>query len=542
MHPNAERLLEEFHGTWRYRWQALLVAWVVAVLGWSVAIFWRDVYRANARVFVDASSALRPVLQGLAVTQDVDAQLNFVRQSLLSTRILNKIATDTGLVNDELDKAKLARVLEDMAGRVVITVRSGSDFGNEGRETSGTVYGITYRDRMRTRALSVVEALVNTLVEDTLGGKREGSEEAQKFLQSQIREYEQRLSEAEQKLADFKKRNVGVMPTDQGGYFTRLQNELDAVKAGESALTVALSRRDEIERQLHGESAVTAAAATSQTGGNAAATAGGDTLSRIRETQAKLDELLLRFTAEHPDVIATRDTLEELKQRRTSELQAMRQGNADAIADSGASANPVYQSIQLALNQANLEVTTVRRQLEDHRARVTELRKALNTMPEVEAEYGQLNRDYDVNKTQFTALLVQLQKAKLGQDAESSGSLRFEVIEPPNAEFRAVPPSRTLLLGVVLLAAGGVGVGLAFLRHKLNPVYWSPITLASATGVGVLGVVSSAYPSSTGGGSRRDLLWCCVAAVGLTIVAVVLIRISLLGLIHLPPNVGIGRA
>jgi polysaccharide chain length determinant protein (PEP-CTERM system associated) len=540
VYTQAQKVLEELQGTWRYRWQALTVAWVVAVLGWSVAVLWRDVYRANARVFVDTGSALKPVLQGLAVAQDVDAQLNFVRQSLLSTPVLNKIAADTGLLTADMGTVRRARVIEDMAGRVVIYVHSGSDLGNEGREASGIVYGITYRDRVRARALSVVESLLHTLIEDTLGNKREGSQEAQKFLESQIREYERRLSAAEQRLADFKKQNVGVMPTDQGGYFTRLQNELDAVKTGESALTVAISRRDEIKRQLYGESAVTSSAASPPSGGPGTA-GGGDTLSRMRETQAKLDELLLRFTDEHPDVIAAREALEELKRRRNAEVDAMRQGDADAVANSGAGANPVYQSIQLALNQADLEVATLRRQLDDHRARVAELRKALNTMPQVEAEFGQLNRDYDVNKTQFTALLVQLQKAKLGQDAETNGSLRFEVIEPPNADFRAVQPSRTMLLGVILLVALAAGVGVAFLRHKLNPVFWSPVALAGGTSVGVLGVVSSAFPASLGVRGRKDLLLYSLTAASLVLVAVGLVRISQLHLITLPAGLGIGR-
>jgi len=539
MQVHAEKLLEELLGSWRYRWSALILAWIVGVLGWGVAVFWCDVYRANARVFVDTGTALTPVLQGLAVNQDVDAQLNFVRQSLLGTPVLNKIATDTGMVTVNMDAVRRAKILESMAERVVISVRSGSDLGNEGRETSGIVYRIAYRDRVRARALTVVQALVSRLIEDTLGGKRLGSEEAQKFLESQIREYELRLSTAEQRLADFKRENVGIMPTDQGGYFTRLQNEVDAVKTGKSELTVAMSRRDEIQRQLRGESAMSAAVPA--VAGASGTLSGGDTLSRIRETQAKLDELLLRFTDEHPDVIATRQTLEELKRRRSAEIEGLRQGDANAVADSGASANPVYQSIQLAFNQAKVEVASLQRQLDDHRARVAELRKALNTMPQVEAQYGQLNRDYDVNKTQFTALLVQMQKAKLGQDAESDGSLRFEVIEPPNADFQAVPPSRTMLIGAVLVAALGIGIGLAFLRHKFNPVFWSPINLASTTGVGVLGVVSPAFPESSGVSARRDLLWCTAMAAGLVLLAMALLWISHLGLITVPPGVGLGR-
>ena len=80
----------------------------------------------------------------------------------------------------------------------------------------------------------MVDTLLNTFVEQTLGGKREGSEHAQQFLETQIKDYEQRLSEAEDKLAAFKKKNVGLMPSEQGGYFAQLQKETDAAKKAEN--------------------------------------------------------------------------------------------------------------------------------------------------------------------------------------------------------------------------------------------------------------------------------------------------------------------
>jgi hypothetical protein len=115
----------------------------------------------------------------------------------------------------------------------------------------------------------------------------------------------------------------------------------------------------------------------------------------------------------------------------------------------------VYQSIQLSLNQTDVEIASLRRQLGDHQSRVADLRRALDTMPKVEAEYAQLNRDYDVNKTQYTALLTQLEKAKLGQEADTNGSVRFEIVEPPNAEYKPVSPHRNLLVLAVL----GSGLG-----------------------------------------------------------------------------------
>ena len=87
---------------------------------------------------------------------------------------------------------------------------------------------------------------------------------------------------AEDKLATFKKKNVGLMPSEQGGYFAQLQTETDAEKKAEIDLSVALSRREELVKQLHGDEAVSAA------GGGLPAVgpngvAGGDTLSRIQE-------------------------------------------------------------------------------------------------------------------------------------------------------------------------------------------------------------------------------------------------------------------
>src|SRR6202035_4745517 len=107
---------------------------------------------------------------------------------------------------------------------------------------------------------------------------------------------ETRLRAAEDKLADFKKANVGAMPTEQGGYFARLQTEMDAVKSAHTALSVAMSRRDELDRQLRGESALATATSPAGAGVPGAPAAAGDTAGRIRETQAHLDELLLNYT------------------------------------------------------------------------------------------------------------------------------------------------------------------------------------------------------------------------------------------------------
>jgi polysaccharide chain length determinant protein (PEP-CTERM system associated) len=299
-------------------------------------------------------------------------------------------------------------------------------------------------------------------------------------------------------LAAFKKRNVGLMPSDQGGYFAQLQSEVDAAKKAETDLSIAMSRREELAKQLHGDSVVSAAGTTPAIG----AGGGNDTLSRIQETQAKLDELLLKYTDKHPDVIATRATLDELKKRRAAELESLRRGDASAVASSGAGNNPVYQSMQLELNKVDVEIAALRRELAQHQETVADLRQRLNSAPQVEAEYQQLNRDYDVNKAQYTALLESYQKARLGERADNAGSVRFEIVLPPTSPVTPSWPKRSMLLAVIWLAALCTGAGAAYGLHAMKPIVSSIHSIHQLTGYPLLGVVSVAFPSA-----QRKRFW-----------------------------------
>jgi polysaccharide chain length determinant protein (PEP-CTERM system associated) len=526
--PLVEYILDEVRGAWRFRWTALVAAAAVAIVGWVVVFALPDRYQAMTSVFVDKRTALQPALQGQVVEQDVDAQLNFVRQSLLAGPQLLRVARATGLVPEGTDPRRQDQLLADLSKRVAIDVRSASGREEE-RNSAGSIYTVVYEDGNRARSLRVAKILLDMLVNDTLGAKRAGSQNAQQFLEAQIADYEKRLRTAEDRLAAFKSRHMGLMPTEQGGYFAQLQKESDAVADVKTKLAEAESRRAALTRQLHGDVAVAAAGPLPGAPGGAGGTAGSDTLSRIAEAQAHLDELLLKYTDRHPDVIAARQTLEELKQRRTAEVESLRHGDASAVAASRASSNPVYQSIQLALNQVDVDIADFNVELQQHQSKVTELRRYLDTAPQVEAEFAQLNRDYDVNKAQYTALLADLQKARLGEQADTAGSVRFEIVQPPTADFRPVWPPRLLMLAEVLVAALAAGAALAYGLHYLQPVVSSAGALAQLSGVPVLGLVGVAFPDRERRALRRDILRLSLALGCLIVAFAVALGISRAG-------------
>jgi polysaccharide chain length determinant protein (PEP-CTERM system associated) len=474
----------------RYRWIAFAVAWGVCLLAWPVILTMPNKFEAHTRVYVDPSTALKPVIQGLAIEQDINAELNLVRQSMLSRPNLQKIIKEAGLAPQPLWPAAEARLLNDLSQRIDIEVVTQPVAGDN--PVPSKVYTISFDDNDRDRALKVVQNLLDSFMEGTLGGKRKDAEAARSFLQGQIKDYEAKLGDAEQRLAEFKKHNVGLVPGDQAGdYFTRLQTEIDAAKKSQTSLGIAITRRGALSEQLRGEAPVAASTLPSQGMGGANGARGGDTLSRIQDTQARLDDLLLRFTDKHPDVIALRQTLEDLKARRATELEALKRGDAGAAVSTGASSNPVYQSIQLQLNQADVEIAGLHGELADHNARIADLRRMVDTQPQVEAEFAKLNRDYAVNKAQYTALVDRLEKARLGGEAEETGSVRFDVIDPPTADPNPVSPKRSMLLGGTLLAAIAAGLGVAYLITLIKPVFHSGKQLAERTGITVLGVISA---------------------------------------------------
>lgn len=487
MDAMLQMVLQELRGAWRFRRYALGAAWAVCLAGWAFVFTIPESYEARARVFVDTRTALKPLLQGLAVDQDVDSQLNMVRQALLSRPNLQTVARETDLDLQVTTPAEREALIDDLTRRITITMEPKRD-----ETQTDALYNITYTNTARDKAVEVVSTLLNSFVEDTLGGKRSGAESAQQFLREQLASYETRLAEAESRLADFKKQNVGLVPGEQGDYFQRLQTEMQEVRRVEAALAVATSRRAELDRQLRGEIPFVQG---NDSGSNrtALSQSGSDTTTRIRETQARLDDLLLRFTDRHPEVIAAKENLAELDRRRSEELAALKRGDASAAALSGAGANPVYQSIQLALNQADSEIAALRGELNLHQRTVNEFRSVVDTVPEVEAQFARLNRDYDVTKAQYNALLDRLEKSRISEDAEETGSVKFEVIEPPSAKLQPVSPKRPLLLAGVLLAGLGVGGAIAYLLNQLRPVFMDGDTLEGMTGLPVLGVVSMTW-------------------------------------------------
>ena len=97
--------------------------------------------------------------------------------------------------------------------------------------------------------------------------KQRDSQDASKFIDEQIKANETKLTEAENRLKDFKLRNFGVSGTGNQDYFARISALSDEVSRLRIALSAAEDSREAIKRELAREEPLLPVAATAANAG-----------------------------------------------------------------------------------------------------------------------------------------------------------------------------------------------------------------------------------------------------------------------------------
>jgi len=504
-------IVSEIRGTWRYRWYTVFAAWAVCVVGWLLVLRMPDIYEARTQVFVDADSRLADVMNQVGATPGVGSQVFVVRQALLARPQLEYTAHATGLDKRATTVEEQEELIDDLLENIVVaTGRSG-----EGRR----LFTISFRDRDRAMAVSVVDTLLQTFVQDVLKLKDQGTEQATGYLQDQLEYYGELLSEAEQKLAQFKRQNVGLLPGESGGIFERLQIETIVLKDIRSNLQVELDGQIELRRQLAAEEpyipGATEVAGEMSLGGTSSD-------QSIRDLEAQRSQLLLAYTERHPDVVAITEQLAQLYKKREEERTALAHSGSGIEGAANAN-NPVYQSVQIALNECGVRIAALRSQLSQQQRVVAELNNHINTIPEVEARYAELTRDYSQYQSLYDELLEQRERERLATAGKDRDLITFNITDPPAAGLEPIAPMRALFLAGILVVGLGIGTALAWIIHQFNPIFHDARSLSGFAHRPVLGVISMTWLERNRTARRLDVMCFAVAGMALMFVCGLLI-------------------
>jgi len=455
------------------RWFALGVAIAVAVVCAIGVVLVPSRYEAKAQVYVDTQSVLKPMMAGLTYQPDIDMQVRMLARTLVSRPNVEKLVSNPALGLDITDAAARESLVTRLMEKIKVEPASTTN-----------LYDIKFRGESPETAQRLVQVMVQMFADASIGEKRRDTQDAGRFIEEQIRSYEATLVEAENRLKDFKVRNFGVTGVSNQDYYSRVSALTDMVSKLRTELGAAEQARDAYRRELAVEDPQLPAELAPRVGNPAALEAE----DRLKAQKANLDELLRRFTEAHPDVISARRVIAQLEaeEKLRKEAEARVPGKAGKAATS-----PVYQKLRVSLAEAEAQVASLRSQLSMHQAQLEQIRGSSSQRPQVEAELAQLNRDYEVIRKNYDAMVARREAATLGARLDSgSHYAEFRVIEPARASGSAVFPNRLHLALMSIVASLLAGAGVALFVDSLRPAFDEAKSLEQISGRPVIGTVS----------------------------------------------------
>ncbi|WP_084579737.1 XrtA system polysaccharide chain length determinant [Sphingomonas azotifigens] len=466
------------HAVWMRRTLALAVAWAICVIGWVAVSRIPDSYESKARVLVE----LRQVLpsDGGAGTAGQQQDIDRIRQTLTSSVNLEKVVRGTDLARTITKPADLGARIAGLQKAIKLTAQQDNLFE----------IAVTGADPAICR--QVVEKLIALFRDNKLADSRDESSQSLTFLDQQLAERQQALQAAEAKRADFQSRFLGSLP-GTGSLDDRIGAAQQQLGQIESDLAAAQSSLSAVNAQMAGTPASVA-------GQGGIVTGTGPARARLADLQAQLAEVRARgFTEAHPDVIA-------LRQQIASAQAAAAREPAAGSGGGGSFANPLYLSLRSMQADKAAQVAALNQRRAQIQGDLAALSAKLGQAPQVAAEQGQIDRDYQVLKDQYAKLLADREQLRISSQAQSqTDAVKFSVIDPPTQPHAPSAPNRPMLLTAVLVAGLGAGVAVAFLLAKLRTTFDTAMRLEKASGMPVIGSIGEVITPAQQVRRRRQL-------------------------------------
>jgi uncharacterized protein involved in exopolysaccharide biosynthesis len=191
----------------------------------------------------------------------------------------------------------------------------------------------------------------------------------------------------------------------------------------------------------------------------------------LKELRAKLISLKSKYSDEYPDVKKTKVEIAELEKKSNSEDV---QTNIPKKQD-----NPAYVALDAQLASTQSEISSVKRQLEEAKKKMTDYSRRLEMSPRVDEGYKNLLVERNNTQLKYDDLMKKFMEARVAHGLEK-GQMgeRFTLIDPARLPEKPVIPNRPAILLIGLFLGIGAGVGTASLQEAADKSARSPEDLA----------------------------------------------------------------
>jgi polysaccharide chain length determinant protein (PEP-CTERM system associated) len=505
MQEQLYEILSYLKGALKYKWVVIIIAWVICLSGWIYVSAMPNKYTSQAKVHVETRTMLQPLLSGMTIESDLRGLLRLMQQLMFTKNNLEQIIKLSELGSTVKTAREQNKLMEDLKRDIHI---------NGGAED---MFIIQYEAKNPDQAKNVVQAVLTVFSEQTQLSTIGNVDSAQRFIDEQIQEYEMRLRNGEKARENFKRANLGLLPNEGGDQFNQIQQITAAMEESKLVLKETISKKEALKKQL-------ADALSSGTSDSADLSTPDD--PQITDLKQKKDELLIRYTENHPSVVYIDKTIKELK-KHYAEKQAKlaKEGGLDP----SVMTNPYVQSIQVALNQVDGEIASINSRIDNFQKRLQKAQDELNARLSIETEIQNLNRDYEAIRSNYNRLLASKETAAMSQKVDNQAEgLKFKIADPPNSPLQPSSPKRKLLFSGVLIAGIIFGWAVALLLYLIRPTIMTITQLRQITGLPVLGCVSMKTNAVQSEKNKKDAIRFSIATLGLVVIYIGFMTVDIL--------------
>lgn len=460
----------------RYRGlAALLFALVFAVI-LAAAVQWPKYYRSQAIIKMDNTNVIEPLLRGAAEVSNPDktekvADIMYSRRFII--KVLNTLDPET--VNLAPEALELAII--DVGNH--LEVISAKDFTT-----------VAYLSSDPDIAYSTLSTIVNTFITDRQAEKQKETMSAYDFIAGQVVVYKKRLEDAEQRLKEFKSKNVDIGEDAVKDRISDLQQQIQnleiAIRESEEKIQTTrsqLAREGEflqLRTRLEGLEARRA--------------------SLIEER----DRLRLIYQDSYPDIVTINTQIDEIDYS-IAQLRA-EQGLGSSTQTSEL---PLIEELRKQMSTAEIDIKTQRRRLESLKALLQEEYKLADSVASNQAELMDLTRDYNVTRDWYEKLLVRKENASLTLTLNDEGQgVSYKVVEAPLYPLKpaGISAAYVFLSAPIIAFLAPMGIALAFVI--LDPRIRSYTVLSSKLpeGISLLGYIPHKGSTLSSRLLRKDML------------------------------------
>jgi succinoglycan biosynthesis transport protein ExoP len=444
----------------RRRWLLLLPLFLAWAIVWGASWFLPQTYQSESLILVEQQKVPDQYVVP-NVTSDLQQRLQSLTEQILSRTRLQDTIDRLHLYSQSSGKLESGDPVEQMRNDIKIELVSAPDHPGE-----YTAFKMRYSAKSPELAQRVNGELSSLFIAENVNAQRQLSENTTAFLDSQLANARTNMAEQESKVAAFKARHLGELPS-------QLESNMQILAGLQSQLQSAQQTLDAARQQkLYLESMLQQYQSAQASMGGAGSSAPPQTLeSELIAMRLQLQDLQSKYTEGHPDVIALKEKIAQAKklktQTETEMASKLRDGKAENVADSlvvvdapQGSPTPIMQ-VQSQLKANQLEISNIQQHEKDLESQITGYQARLNLTPETEQELTGISRGYEESKTNYNSLLQKQMQSQLATSLEQrQQGQQFRIVDPPSFPKKPSAPNHLWFSLAGLFAGMALGLGL----------------------------------------------------------------------------------